>query len=310
MFTKPLLDVFRNKGSIGYGGTSYDLTKLGSPNAQIFIMSPELALAAETLVLDKKFQFPEITKLHFPYPEMVIEIPLTPAIRKLRSDIVSGTHQISRVAAYIQSDHTSNILACTVFWEFETFATFQPPYFTFYLGAAAAGFPTVRLGLSGNRSSTVDFSVIPSAVMLDALDRYKVSSEQLTQFYKESRIIIQEAMSELGSLLFASNLIINCKSGVTKTRVAAKMPQAGKKYGAHKRKQLTTSSYTVIHLDEAETVTSDGVITKRDDMAAHFVRGHFKQRSGGLYWWNSFIRGKGEVQHRTAYLVEATHETC
>jgi len=39
-------------------------------------------------------------------------------------------------------------------------------------------------------------------------------------------------------------------------------------------------------------------------MAAHYVRGHFKQRKSGVYWWSPFVRGSGEPRKRAAYAVK------
>ena len=59
-------------------------------------------------------------------------------------------------------------------------------------------------------------------------------------------------------------------------------------------------------LEEIETISVEGIVCRREDISAHYVRGHFKQRKSGIYWWNSFIRGTGEVKKRKAYLVEET----
>jgi hypothetical protein len=38
------------------------------------------------------------------------------------------------------------------------------------------------------------------------------------------------------------------------------------------------------------------------DIQAHPVRGHWKLRSTGLFWWSPFIRGTGSVRSKP-YLV-------
>jgi len=78
------------------------------------------------------------------------------------------------------------------------------------------------------------------------------------------------------------------------------------KLGGKKKKQYSSSAYTVLHLEEIETISVEGIVSRREDISAHYVRGHFKQRKSGIYWWNSFIRGTGEVKKRKAYLVEET----
>lgn len=36
-------------------------------------------------------------------------------------------------------------------------------------------------------------------------------------------------------------------------------------------------------------------------VAAHWVRGHFKNRATGTYWWSAYIAGAGELQQRSGY---------
>ena len=307
---KPLLDVFRDKGRVMYDSMDFDLTKIGSNKTQIFILSPEIALAAEALVRSKTFAYPDVTTLRFPYPEMAIEIPLTPAVKAVRGDVPGGTHEITRVSACIRSDSKLGFVICTVFWEYEDPTLVQPPFFSFALGMDGLKLPVVRLGLESNRQSTVDFSLLPSGVLADAVARHNFPPEHLQYIYahETTKVAIKESITELSSLLFACILLINCKSGVTRTHIAARVPPAGIKYGAHKRKQYTASAYTIVHLNEAETVDPSGLVSKRDDLAPHFVRGHFKQRSKGIYWWNTFVRGSGTPRKRIAYRVDSSKE--
>jgi hypothetical protein len=70
-----------------------------------------------------------------------------------------------------------------------------------------------------------------------------------------------------------------------------------------RRKIMANTEYTVVSLSAVETV-SQGVTSQRADVEAHLVRGHFKRRNSGVYWWNPFIRGTGEVKQRKAYIME------
>jgi hypothetical protein len=38
---------------------------------------------------------------------------------------------------------------------------------------------------------------------------------------------------------------------------------------------------------------------------AHLVRGHFKVRRTGLFWWSPHVRGKGEAPVGQTYIVKA-----
>lgn len=37
----------------------------------------------------------------------------------------------------------------------------------------------------------------------------------------------------------------------------------------------------------------------------HVVRGHFKVRKEGVFWWNAHVRGDGKLAERTAYEVRS-----
>lgn len=63
-----------------------------------------------------------------------------------------------------------------------------------------------------------------------------------------------------------------------------------------KRGSPPLSSHTVLKIRTAHK-SSLGVGRKSDEpseIRAHFVRGHFKQRSTGLFWWGPHMRGKLE----------------
>jgi hypothetical protein len=120
----------------------------------------------------------------------------------------------------------------------------------------------------------------------------------------EAKQHLQEAASELPLLLFACSMLLNCKSGVTKTKVNKQTPKVSG-LGKRMRTLMSASEYTVMHITAIENVsTSNGDITTQHNIDAHYVRGHFKQRKKGVYWWNPFIRGTGEPRRRTGYIVK------
>jgi len=41
----------------------------------------------------------------------------------------------------------------------------------------------------------------------------------------------------------------------------------------------------------------------RTEMRAHMVRGHFKVRRTGVYWWRAFVRGRHGTVDRDRYQV-------
>ncbi len=111
----------------------------------------------------------------------------------------------------------------------------------------------------------------------------------------------QEVLEEVSPLMFIWESVINCKSGIARTKVGPRQG-VGTMLGRRK-KILASTEYTVVSLSAVETVCK-GTTSQRADVEAHLVRGHFKRRSSGVYWWSPFIRGTGELKQRKAYIVE------
>ena len=92
------------------------------------------------------------------------------------------------------------------------------------------------------------------------------------------------------------------KTGIKHTKsqcsIVPTKRQAKKKISGSKKHFFTT-----ISLDAVETIKENRLI-KREGVNAHTVRGHFKQRKNGLFWWNPFVRGSGQVKERDAYAVK------
>ena len=309
---KPLLDVIRDRGNIfdPQSGMTYDLKKIAPNDTQVFVLSPEIALAAEMMVRSKTFKMPAFADLKFPYPHMAIELPLTPAIKALRLNSEEGMYPVNKVALRI--DSSNNFLNCFTYWGYES-DLIEPPIFSYMMGdhPPFPALPAVRLKALNNPSSFVDFQVMPTVCIIDAMHKANIPPENLLKIFADderTETVIRESVCELPTLLFACTLLLNCKSGIGKTRIDAKTPPFNSGYGAKKRKQMSSSAYTLLYLEEVETVTSEGTVNRRSDISAHYVRGHFKQRDSGIYWWNSFVRGNGVPKQRTAYIVNGKEE--
>ena len=304
---KPLLDELRDRGFLKDKNMPliFDLSKIGCSETQIFVLSPEVALAAETLVRSKSFVMPDISELRFPYPHMAIEMPLTPEVKVLRKER-EGTYPINRLGIHIDSDHESGLIHCAVYWEYAQPELIEPPLLAFTIGDDNLPFPSVAIHSPKNPTDRVSFKVLPSRCLSDALVRAKAPPEVLADLYREPnlKMLVEESASELPIMLFAASMLLTCKTGIQKTKIAARTPPIGLKLGARKKKQMSSSSYTVIHLQDVEQVSADGHVSQKTEMTAHYVRGHFKQRSSGVYWWNPFVRGTGELKKRIAYSVK------
>jgi len=305
---KPLIDKFFDRVTSNEYGLPVEFRhNVPKKDVQTFILSPEVALSAEMLVRSKSFKMPTLTELHMPYPHTVIEYPLTEDIRKLRHNgLINGIVEIIRIGAYIH-EINEGVFTCLPYWEFVD-GRIQHSFFTFLFGMNALGALKVSLSSRVNGDDAVDCNIIPCVSFIVAAEKAGVPPERFKQLFEapETQQHIREAATEIPCLMFASYLLLSCKSGVGRTKVPARIPPKGTKLGGKKQKAYSASAYTLLHLEEIENATTEGVVSRRSDISAHYVRGHFKQRKSGIYWWNSFVRGNGEPRKREAYLVEET----
>lgn len=305
---KPLLDRFFDRVTSNQYGLPTDFKHdVPKNDVQIFMLSPEVALSAEMLVRSKSFKMPSLAELHMPYTHTVIEYPLTEDIRKLRHNgTINGIVEITRVGAYIR-EVSEGVFTCLPYWEFID-GRIQHSFVRFLFGVDAPTALKVSLSPNVNGDGAVYANLAPCASFIVAAEKAGVTPDRLQHVLQapETHQHIREAATEIPCLMFASYLLLSCKSGVGRTKVSARVPPKGMKLGGKKQKAYSASAYTLLHLEEIESVTTEGAISRRSDISAHYVRGHFKQRRSGVYWWNSFVRGNGEPRKREAYLVEET----
>jgi hypothetical protein len=308
---KPFLDVLREQGKFELfkdkTAPSLKASYIAPDDTQIFVLSPEVSLAAHKLIRTPSFNPQPIEELRFPYPNMAIELPLSMEVKNIRTpdDPMGGVFPISRVGALIQQSDDFKLVLVTPYWEFADHLLVQLPMFSFIFTNEVPHVPPM-LDLVINKKM-VRTTVVPSRTFLSTIEGVGLDTMKfLKHMYTlpETAKHIKEAASELSTILFACSTLLNCKSGVRQAKIPARTAPKGIKLGARKQKQMTSSSYTLLHLDEIEQVAPDGTISHKADIAAHYVRGHFKQRSKGIYWWNPFIRGKGELKRREAYIVK------
>jgi len=301
---KPLIDVLFDKGCFDEHGFRMDFSDNVPKNkVQTFVLSPEVALSAEMLVRSSSFKMPTLEELRMPYEHMAIEYPLTDEVKKLRTNGLNGTVPITRVGIYIRVVG-NNMFTCLPYWEYVD-KRVQHSLFTFCFGLNDKLVDHVYIGRS--EDDLLLANVIPCNSLIVGATKMGITPEMMSNSLSGSPEVlahIKESAIEIPVLMFACSLLINCKSGIGTVKVPAKHPPMGIKLGGKKKKQMSVSSYTLMYLNEIEFADSNGSVNKRTDISAHYVRGHFKQRKKGIYWWNSFIRGNGEPKKRVAYLVE------
>lgn len=302
---KPLIDRFWDEPLASFGvPIDFNITA-PRDRTQIFIFSPETALAAENLTRSESFIFPAAEDIHLPYESMAVEIPMTPEIQALRKDVTGGMVRIVRMGAFLRlANKNLRTVMCTPYWEFED-GRIQQSAFSFIYGNSPDIIPKFLLCITNKKELVTEVGYLPDVGLTDAAAKSKVPHDVFFQAMNspEAKQHLEEAASEVPLLLFACSMLLNCKSGVTKTKVNKQTPKVSG-LGKRMQKLMSASEYTVMHITAIETVSSsNGNITTKHDIDAHYVRGHFKQRKKGVYWWNPFIRGTGEPRIRTGYLV-------
>ena len=90
-------------------------------------------------------------------------------------------------------------------------------------------------------------------------------------------------------------VLLNCRNGVTvdSHKIDAKLQQSRIKRG-----KAPLQDYGLVRLalrPAARSFVGDVSAAARDAARAHIVRGHFKVRSTGVFWWSHFVRGQGRT---------------
>ena len=299
---KPIIDLLWD-ASIKVGpGLSIDFGDIAPKSAtQVFKLSPEVSLAAEKLIRSKGFKFPSFNDIHMPYEHTAIEYELTKDIRDLRARVVTGTHQLSHIGMHIRSLN-DGLFYCTPYWRFEM-GMVEPSIWSFVLGLPPTPGASIPVYISSG--DMVWLTVTPSLGFINVLQKMGITPEQMGETARtpKGQQWIEEAVTEVPVLLFACGMLLTCKSGVAKVGIDAKICNKSG-YGEKMKKRHSSSAYTVIYLSALENIEHDGTIKSHVGVSAHYVRGHFKQRKSGVYWWSSFVRGNGEPRKREAYVVK------
>lgn len=124
------------------------------------------------------------------------------------------------------------------------------------------------------------------------------------QNLKPGQIEVKRCGAVMGHL-FATLILMNAKNSVELTKVEApeKLNKARRKQG--KGELLPYSTVDIKLSKSQERAVAEGRIT-RAEARRHPVRGHFKVRASGVFWWNESWRGnalRGTVERR-AHVVE------
>lgn len=144
-----------------------------------------------------------------------------------------------------------------------------------------SGSAVARYTTSTNNDIDSRIVVYPCPFNKVAIDDLKTS--------KSAKISAEEYLSRSvgdwggGRMLLAILALINSKNTAT---ITAGRDQKKRRRGG--KKPLLSYSICDIDLRRRGSHASGG----HCDTRAHFVRGHFKVRATGVYWWSPFIRGE------------------
>ncbi len=72
------------------------------------------------------------------------------------------------------------------------------------------------------------------------------------------------------------------------------------------KRELLSYSEVRINLSKCDKSAAKILNLSPAEIRQHIVRGHFKVRKGGVYWWRPFLRGSADVGRviRTGYVIE------
>lgn len=272
-----------------------------------FVLSPKSALSLQQMAMTYAGKpFKDLRELRLPYDKITVELPLTPEIRALRNSVagpsVTAVRRIAARITYRQHDDGAVSVNFWPYWEFDD-GTLGGGLVSVNLTTGMNVPPPLVLGHDAGTDTTASY--IPGPLTIARLQPEGKTDEALVEAFAATMRAhpnaIPEVTEELSPLLFVWEALVHCKSGLTRTPVGPKGGTAAKL--GKRRRIMANTEYTVLSLTATETI-SKGVTSTRADVDAHLVRGHFKRRKSGVYWWSPFVRGTGELRERKGYIVE------
>lgn len=292
--------------------------------AQRFVLSDETSNAVQDL--NKKIGFVQAIiehRMHLktPYTRTWVEMPLTDYMRKFRTEIPLEGTGVDRIGMLImQTGDTYTLQAC---WR-HLDGTLGFGLYETHLALGDELFPLVLptqhnlIAQRDQQDMTLEEATEIAQRMIWTPSRYVIRTTNRTpdefgRMWNEQERALQakgihtlkEAVEENPSLFGAWLLMLNAKSGTRKTDFEMEHAQKGVSLGGRKKKMTIRShKYTVISMSDYENL--DGSVSAHHTHVksdAHYVRGHFKRRSTGMFWWNPFMRNKdAPLIEREAYV--------
>lgn len=152
------------------------------------------------------------------------------------------------------------------------------------------------------------------SVQLDALG--KLSDFEMIWFSRHATELINTLERELvpelmrawigdvcGEAPFVNAVFLMMNSKNACEHEANDLSRLNRARGKSGKPPLLGHRITRLALSKARQRAAEAAGMSRADMRAHLVRGHFKIRRTGVYWWSPFVRGHGAGIERQRYEV-------
>jgi hypothetical protein len=127
-------------------------------------------------------------------------------------------------------------------------------------------------------------------------------------FNHDKTLLMSFADDVAGELPFVEAFLIMLNSPRIINHQREDLTKLNKARAKSRKKPLREFTITKLNLSRGMTNRIEArTQVSRDQARLHLVRGHFKVRKSGVYWWNSFPRGQiAEVVERISYKVNAS----
>lgn len=308
---KPLRDV------LGYSKDPFDQEMykfLKDPEVQQFVISPELSYEVFKLngsMIKNSDEFKRLLpKARPPYPRCCVELPITDAISNemLEPTNDNDFERVRRIGAYIETRQLQD----------ESLMYIVYMYYEYRSGTAQ----TSMVSYVNNENRTLKHMCPIHIKNLETVWNGGINPMMEKGFSKHGmnaadvidsiggedayKLSLADTAHDIPLLFFSWLFLLNSKSGMAVKNVPMRrVPSA---YGKKHQIERGRSAYTIVALDDMEYINNDNLVCNHEFVTAHRVRGHFKQRSKGIYWWRPHVRGKGELADRDGYKVQQKRE--
>jgi hypothetical protein len=302
--------------------------------AERFVLSNEVANSVSDIL--QKTQYPEVLleqrkMLRAPYPLTWVEMPLTDYAMSFRTTHHQQAHTIDSIGMLIKKQPDKELYTLTAAWKYKDSEMIGMGNYQTHidLGDEVPSFMTplqMKMYDDSQKLKAIPIEKVeeicrrmmflPSYYMMSAMreagsvrnpDDFAAKWAGMEQAYAQQGINpMQEATEENQTLFSAWLLLFNAKSGTRHKEFSVEHARKLPSFGSKKKKMfITNHKYTVISMKDYEN--EDGSESDTHTVAkrhAHYVRGHFKQRATGMFWWNPYMRNREETYvPREAYTV-------